>query len=368
MLNEAIAFIAKHFKGSDPQHSVIQEQKRFMKYGTDWHDVLRQAREGRGKMTQSQQYHVLGIDMYRQKLEHERRQRGMASAIQRGKKPTSREASPEPPPMPAPQGVSVPSTPPPPRPQQKLVEARPQPFMRQITRTKTERVERAERAAARGISVPVVDERAVRQQRRRTLVAQPTSTTETEHTSYTHLIEGDLAPVGRVHLVSLGPDVGDQRTSHFMTQMDADANMGANNLRHTRRGPFKTSTGRSRVMDRSRHVAYRRRGHAMEITVRRGVTDYEMETLIGKLSAHRISSQHADLFLIASSRKNLGDLDRIDMGKLRDRIYTELQKRATIGLLLQDRISKGILHKGYSHSMTFRENTSNLLKSALFAK
>jgi hypothetical protein len=103
MLNEAIAFIAKHFKGSDPQHSVIQEQKRFMKYGTDWHDVLRQAREGRGKMTQSQQYHVLGIDMYRQKLEHERRQRGMASAIQRGKKPTSREASPEPPPMPAPQ-------------------------------------------------------------------------------------------------------------------------------------------------------------------------------------------------------------------------------------------------------------------------
>jgi hypothetical protein len=150
--------------------------------------------------------------------------------------------------------------------------------------------------------------------------------------------------------------------------MDADANMGANNLRHNKRGPFKTSTGRSRVMDRSRHVAYRRRGYAMEITVSRGVTDHEMETLIGKLSAHRISSQHADLILIASSRKNLGDLDRIDMEKLRERIYKELQKRATIGLLLQDRITKGILHKGYSHSMTFKEDSRNFLKSALFAK
>ena len=142
--------------------------------------------------------------------------------------------------------------------------------------------------------------------------------------------------------------------------------MGAQNLRErSRRGPFRTSTGRSRVMDRTAHVAYRRRGHAMEITVRRGITDSEMETLIGKLSAHRIASQRADLYLISGSRKKMGDLDRIDMEKLRTKIYAELQKRPTIGLLVQDVHTKGLLHKGYSHSMTFKENNRKMLQGLL---
>ena len=91
-----------------------------------------------------------------------------------------------------------------------------------------------------------------------------------------------------------------------------------------------------------------------------------METLIGKLSAHRIASQRADLYLISGSRKKLGDLDRIDMEKLRDKIYQELDKRATIGLLLQDVYTKGLLHKGYSHSMSFKEN--NKMMQGLLAK
>lgn len=190
----------------------------------------------------------------------------------------------------------------------------------------------------------------------------------TSHTSYTHLIHGDLAPVGRVHLVSLGPDTGDQREQHILTQLDADANMGAQNLRQrSRRGPFRQSTGRSRVMDRSAHVAYRRRGHALEITIRRGVTEYEIDVLIGKLSSHRMASQRADLYIISSSRKKLGDLDRIDMSKLRRMIDNELKKRATIGLLVQDCYTKGLLHKGYSHSMDFTRQNLDMMQGALFA-
>ena len=115
-------------------------------------------------------------------------------------------------------------------------------------------------------------------------------------------------------------------------------------------------------MDRTAHVAYRRRGHAIEITVRRGITDSEMETLLGKISAHRVSSSKTDLYIITGSRKKMGSLDRIDMEKLRDKIYAELGKRATVGLLLQDVHGKGILHKGYSHSMTFTDKNRALKK------
>jgi hypothetical protein len=236
---------------------------------------------------------------------------------------------------------------------------------------KREMVRRRRAAAAGGARVlsPFQPPRTARQrQQSLTATAQATATGMTSHTSYTHLIHGDLAPVGRVHLVSLGPDTGDQREQHILTQLDADANMGAQNLRQrSRRGPFRQSTGRSRVMDRSAHVAYRRRGHTLEITIRRGVTEYEIEVLIGKLSSHRMASQRADLYIISSSRKKLGDLDRIDMSKLRTMIDNELKKRATIGLLVQDCYTKGLLHKGYSHSMDFTRQNLDMMKSSLFA-
>ena len=178
------------------------------------------------------------------------------------------------------------------------------------------------------------------------------------HTSYTHLIKGDLAPVGRVHLVHLGPSVGDQRDSHILTEMDADANMGAQNLREqSRRGPFKRSGGKSRVMDRSAHVAYRRRGRALEITISRGVTDYEMDTLVGKLGAHRLATHGAILYIIkGNSRKKVGTLDRVDMTKLRDQVYECLDKYRACGLLVQDTQERGALHKAYSHGMEMKEN------------
>jgi len=184
----------------------------------------------------------------------------------------------------------------------------------------------------------------------------------TEHTSYTHLIRGDLAPVGRVHLVKMGNMVGDQRDNHILAEMDADSNMGARALREqSRRGPFKNSSGRTRVLDRSAHVSYRRRGRAMEITIRQGVTEYEMATLIGKLSAHRMGTHGALLFLIKGrSKKKMGSLDRIDMNKLRDKLWDCTHKYRVTGLLIQDTLEKGALHRAATHKMSMKENLRDL--------
>jgi hypothetical protein len=197
-----------------------------------------------------------------------------------------------------------------------------------------------------------------RQQQQTSLAVETPYQGAETNTSYTHLIEGDFRQVGRVHLVRIGDQAGDTRDSHLLTEMDADANMGAKKLREqSRRGPFKSSTGRSRVMDRSAHVAYRRRLRALEITISRGVTMHEMDTLIGKLGAHRLATHGSFLFMIkGNSRKKLGALDRIDLRKLRDQIEECLDKYRVCGLLVQDTQERGTMHKGYSHGMEMKEN------------
>ena len=180
----------------------------------------------------------------------------------------------------------------------------------------------------------------------------------TGHTSYTHLIEGDLAPVGRVHLVGLGPDVGDQRENHFLVEMDADSNMGAKRLRErSRRGPFKTSSGRSTILSHSAHVEYRRRGNGIEVTVRRGVTDKELETLMSKLRAHAVGKVESFLYIIKGGRrKKIGRIGAVSFTKLRLRIDEALEKYRTVGLLVQDSITRGILHKSSTHNMKTAQN------------
>ena len=203
--------------------------------------------------------------------------------------------------------------------------------------------------------------------RRLDLRVQPSPHGLEEHTSYTHLIKGDLAPIGRVHVVSLGPFVGEEESRHFLSQMDADSNMGAKRFTEaSRRGPFKQSSGRSRIMDRSAHVSYRKRGHALEITISRGVTLYEMDTLIGKLNAHRLGTHGAEIFIIGASKKKLGSLDRIDLDKLRNKILDEVEKRRQVGLLVVDTKEPGILHRGYAHNMTTKEAYRGLLESRTF--
>ena len=171
-----------------------------------------------------------------------------------------------------------------------------------------------------------------------------------------------------MHLVSMGPNVGDEHERHILTEMDADANMGAKALtRASRRGPFKKSSGRSRVMDRSAHVTYRRRGRTLEITISRGVTMYEMDTLIGKLNVHRLGTHGCLVFLIkGNSKKKLGNIDHLSLEKLRKKMEDMLLKSRVIGLLLQDSHEHGVLHKAYSHGMEQKDAYRNLLNSSVF--
>ena len=108
-------------------------------------------------------------------------------------------------------------------------------------------------------------------------------------------------------------------------------------VNQSRKGPFKQSTGRSRVLDRSAHVTYRRRGRALEITIRRGIGQYEMSTLIGKLNAHRIGTHGCIVFMIAGKRRKLGFLDRVDLEKLRNMIEEKLLKRQRSGSFCKTR-------------------------------
>jgi len=186
-------------------------------------------------------------------------------------------------------------------------------------------------------------------------------------TSYNHMIQGDLAPIGRVHLVTLGPLVGDEESRHFLAEMDADSNMGAKRMLDAgRRGPFKASSGASRIMDKSAHVTYRRRGHRIEITVLRGVSTYELDTLLGKIGAHRMSTTNSTLFFIDGRKKKLGNLDRIDMEKLRDKIEKALDKRREIGIEISDLSQRGIMHKPSGHARAMKASMrSGELRDAL---
>lgn len=192
-------------------------------------------------------------------------------------------------------------------------------------------------------------------QARRDLRVENSPTGISDYTSYTHLIQGDLAPIGRVHLVTLGPLVGDEESRHFLAEMDADSNMGARRMVDSgRRGPFKTSSGSSRVMERSAHVLYRRRGHSIEITVLRGVSSYELDTLLGKLGAHRLSTVRTHVFFFNGKKRKIGLLDNVDLEKLREQIQKALEKRRQIGIEIADEKQRGILHKPGGHTRAMK--------------
>ena len=156
-------------------------------------------------------------------------------------------------------------------------------------------------------------------------------------TQYIQMASGDVeAPsAGRVHYVAMGP-LGKEST-HFLKEMDADSNMGATRLLNSsRRGPFREERGSSRVLSRTRHITYRRRGHTMEITISRGATPEEMDELVGKLAVHRMSTTKTVVWFVDSKKKKMGQLDRIDLIKLRDKIMETLSSRNAVGLRLVD--------------------------------
>ena len=172
-------------------------------------------------------------------------------------------------------------------------------------------------------------------------------------TAYTMMSSGDLlAPAsGRVHLVGMGRHA--DPNLHFM-QMDADSNMGAKKAMK-KQGPFKSQSGDSYVMERSAHTSFRRRGNGIEITVRRGVSGNEVEKLIGRLAAHRLSVHTTFVYLVeGSKRRKLGRLSEIDLDKLKAKIYMLLTKRPHLGIHLVDEADTGALHAPgiYKRKMT----------------
>ena len=121
------------------------------------------------------------------------------------------------------------------------------------------------------------------------------------------------------------------------------------------------------MLDSSAHVAYRRRHGKLEITIKRGITDYEMDNLIGKLNIHRVGAHGAVLYVIkGSSRKSYGDMDDLNLKKFRRKIYDCLDKYSVIGIEIVDTVRKGILHKGHAHSMMSKEGYRSTLASETF--
>ena len=103
--------------------------------------------------------------------------------------------------------------------------------------------------------------------------------------------------------------------------------------------------------------------------ISRGGTGYELDTLFGKLGAHRLSTSHSHLTMIeGKKKKKLGTLDQIDMRKLRDRVSFALAERTSkVGLLITDANRPGLLHKPAGHKRAIKAamRSSKQLANAL---
>jgi hypothetical protein len=189
----------------------------------------------------------------------------------------------------------------------------------------------------------------------------------------------DLAPIGSepsnvgvAHFVSMDPishnvhRVGSAQ-GHFL-QDAADPNMSrmfTQPLHAVETGNLVQAQARSRVMKRSAHVTYRRRGYSLEITVQPGVSTHELDLLLGKLGAHRISTTDSHVSLVGPKRRSLaarkaglqvgsahlGLLARLDLDKFRRKLEILLET-GWVRIVIVDK-HKGILQKpsGYSRVM-----------------
>ena len=107
-----------------------------------------------------------------------------------------------------------------------------------------------------------------------------------------------------------------------MQEMTEDSNMGRRKVEaESRHGPFRDARGNYMTKARSANVRYQVRNRAIHITIQRGVHMGELDVLIGKLAAHRMSVNHSRITLIVSGRKmRLGKLDQTDLEGLRETV------------------------------------------------
>ena len=171
------------------------------------------------------------------------------------------------------------------------------------------------------------------------------------------LVPGDdgADPVmGAVHLVRAG---GDPSEKHFLFDIEGDVNEGQKRLvAKARRGPFKSHSGASTVMDRSAHVVYRQRKGAMEITVKRGAIARELDLLIAKLKAHMQSVPFTAVVFIRGGKKyRLGKLGDLGLAKLRGMILQALAAFSQCGVHLVEAKSRtGAMYRGSVHGPKFK--------------
>ena len=172
-----------------------------------------------------------------------------------------------------------------------------------------------------------------------------------------HLMQTDnnVQPVmGAVHMVHAAASYSDK---HFMHDVDGDINEGQRVLvEKSKRGPFRTATGASTVMDRSTHITYRKRGGAFEITVRRGAVNAEVQQLMSKLSMHRMSVHGSHVVIIKGTKRfRLGPLSEINLRYLRELIEECLDQYGTCGLEITEvQAGHGALYKPGAHSARFK--------------
>ena len=155
---------------------------------------------------------------------------------------------------------------------------------------------------------------------------------------YMRDVQGNVAPMGRAHLVSMANIA---TRGHFIQELTADANMG-------RRKVFRDARGNYMTKARSANVRYQVRNRAIHITVQRGAHSRELDVLIGKLAAHRMSVNHSRITLIVSGRKmRLGKLDQTDLEGLRETVQRALTRNTSIGIMIHDEKPNGALHKNH---------------------
>ena len=159
-------------------------------------------------------------------------------------------------------------------------------------------------------------------------------------------------PYGRVHLVQMANIAG---RTHFMNELVEDANMGRIRVETSRKGPFRGTSGHIKTMARSTHVVYRVRGGVIQITVYRGVIKTELDVLVGKLGAHRISTPKTICTLVVRGKKRkLGDLQTLDLSALRGVILESLSKAKSVGISLHDIKKNGSLHRLHRPEREYR--------------
>ena len=147
-----------------------------------------------------------------------------------------------------------------------------------------------------------------------------------------------------MHLVSMARHAGPR---HFMHEITEDANMGRRKVEaESRHGPFRDKRGASTTLARSANIRYQVRNRAIHITIQRGVLGRELDVLIGKLAAHRMSVNESRITLVVNGRKiSLGKLDNTDLEGLRETIQRALAKSASIGIMVHDVKPNGSLHQ-----------------------